>query len=41
MQQGMYGPKPVVWDKLFDPVHVLLRDALKKNFQNTMERFTA
>ncbi|KAG7208964.1 hypothetical protein KM043_015133 [Ampulex compressa] len=40
MQQGMYGPKPRVWDELFDPLHVLLRSCHKRDFQVSMERFT-
>ncbi|XP_020708415.2 E3 ubiquitin-protein ligase Ubr3 [Athalia rosae] len=40
MQQGMYGPKPHVWDKLFDPLHVLLRAVHRRDFQVSMDRFT-
>ncbi|XP_033303152.1 E3 ubiquitin-protein ligase Ubr3 isoform X1 [Bombus bifarius] len=41
MQQGMYGPKPrLVWEELFDPLHVLLRAAQKGDFQMAMDRFT-
>ncbi|XP_017880886.1 E3 ubiquitin-protein ligase Ubr3 isoform X2 [Ceratina calcarata] len=41
MQQGMYGPKPrLVWEELFDPLHVLLRAAQKGEFQMAMDRFT-
>ncbi|XP_076285643.1 ubr3 ubiquitin ligase isoform X1 [Lasioglossum baleicum] len=40
MQQGMYGPKPHVWDELFDPLHVLLRAVHRKDFQISMDRFT-
>lgn len=40
MQQGMYGPKPYVWDELFDPLHVLLRAVHRKDFQISMDRFT-
>ncbi|CAK9812220.1 E3 ubiquitin-protein ligase UBR3 [Anthophora quadrimaculata] len=40
MQQGMYGPKPRVWEELFDPLHVLLRAAQKGDFQMSMDRFT-
>ncbi|XP_011496807.1 PREDICTED: E3 ubiquitin-protein ligase UBR3 [Ceratosolen solmsi marchali] len=40
MQQGMYGPKPRVWDELFDPLHVLLRAVQRKDFQVSMDRFT-
>ncbi|XP_076232510.1 ubr3 ubiquitin ligase isoform X2 [Calliopsis andreniformis] len=40
MQQGMYGPKPRVWDELFDPLHVLLRAMHRRDFQISMDRFT-
>ncbi|XP_072747592.1 E3 ubiquitin-protein ligase Ubr3 isoform X3 [Anoplolepis gracilipes] len=40
MQQGMYGPKPLVWDELFDPLHVLLRAVHRRDFQISMDRFT-
>ncbi|XP_014216341.1 E3 ubiquitin-protein ligase Ubr3 [Copidosoma floridanum] len=40
MQQGMYGPKPRVWDELFNPLHVLLRAVQRKDFQVSMDRFT-
>ncbi|XP_012275050.1 E3 ubiquitin-protein ligase Ubr3 isoform X2 [Orussus abietinus] len=40
MQQGMYGPKPRVWDELFDPLHVLLRAVHRRDFQTSMDRFT-
>ncbi|XP_015603280.1 E3 ubiquitin-protein ligase Ubr3 isoform X2 [Cephus cinctus] len=40
MQQGMYGPKPRVWDELFDPLHVLLRAVHRRDFQISMDRFT-
>ncbi|XP_014472841.1 PREDICTED: E3 ubiquitin-protein ligase UBR3 isoform X2 [Dinoponera quadriceps] len=40
MQQGMYGPKPHVWDELFDPLHVLLRAVHRRDFQISMDRFT-
>ncbi|XP_023317565.1 E3 ubiquitin-protein ligase Ubr3 isoform X3 [Trichogramma pretiosum] len=41
MQQGMYGPKAHVWDELFDPLHVLLRAVQRKDFQMSMDRYTA
>ncbi|XP_020290278.1 E3 ubiquitin-protein ligase UBR3 isoform X2 [Pseudomyrmex gracilis] len=40
MQQGMYVPKPHVWDELFDPLHVLLRAVHRRDFQISMDRFT-
>lgn len=42
MQQGLYIPKPCVWEELYDPIHVLLRAVQnKKDFQNSTDRFTA
>lgn len=40
MQQGMYGPKPHVWEELYDPIHVLLRAVQRRDFQTSMDRFT-
>lgn len=40
MQQGMYAPKPHVWEDLYDPIHVLLRAVHRRDFQTSMDRFT-
>lgn len=40
MQQGMYVPKPKVWEELYDPIHVLLRAVHRRDFQNSMDRFS-
>ncbi|KAL0268005.1 UNVERIFIED_CONTAM: hypothetical protein PYX00_010107 [Menopon gallinae] len=40
MQQGMYAPKPQVWEELYDPIHVLLRAVQKRDFQTSIDRFT-
>ncbi|KAK7870457.1 hypothetical protein R5R35_000735 [Gryllus longicercus] len=40
MQQGMYVPRPQVWEKLYDPIHVLLRAVHRRDFQTSMDRFT-
>lgn len=40
MQQGMYAPKPPVWEELYDPIHVLLRAVQKRDFQTSLDRFT-
>ncbi|XP_026278143.1 E3 ubiquitin-protein ligase Ubr3 [Frankliniella occidentalis] len=40
MQQGMYRPKGWIWDKLYNPIHVLLRAVHRRDFQNSMDRFT-
>ena len=39
MQQGMYSPKPEVWENLYDPIYVLLRAVQRKDFQNSLDRF--
>ncbi|XP_049861948.1 E3 ubiquitin-protein ligase Ubr3 isoform X1 [Schistocerca gregaria] len=39
MQQGMYVPRPVVWEQLYDPIHVLLRAVHRRDFQTSMDRF--
>lgn len=40
MQQGMYVPRPQVWEKLYDPIHVLLRAVHRRDFQTSMDRYT-
>lgn len=40
MQQGMYVPKPKVWEELYDPIHVLLRAIHRRDFQTSMDRYT-
>lgn len=40
MHQGMYGPIAKVWEKLYDPLHVLLRAVHRKDYQISMDRFT-
>lgn len=40
MQQGMYRPKGWIWDQLYNPIHVLLRAVHRRDFQNSMDRFT-
>ncbi|XP_046390043.1 E3 ubiquitin-protein ligase Ubr3 isoform X2 [Ischnura elegans] len=40
MQQGMYVPKPKVWEEMYDPIHVLLRAVHRRDFQTSMDRFT-
>ncbi|XP_068083669.1 E3 ubiquitin-protein ligase Ubr3 isoform X2 [Anabrus simplex] len=40
MQQGMYVPRPAVWEQLYDPIHVLLRAVHRRDFQTSMDRFT-
>ncbi|KAK2727488.1 hypothetical protein QYM36_008099, partial [Artemia franciscana] len=40
LQQGMYVPKAEVWEKLYDPIYVLLRAVHRREFQSSMDRFT-
>ncbi|XP_034238559.1 E3 ubiquitin-protein ligase Ubr3 isoform X4 [Thrips palmi] len=40
MQQGMYRPKAWIWDQQYNPIHVLLRAVHRRDFQNSMDRFT-
>lgn len=40
MQQGMYVPKSRVWEKQYDPIHVLLRAVHRRDFQTSMDRYT-
>lgn len=40
LQQGMYSPKPHVWEHLYDPLHVLLRAVHRRDFQTSMDRYT-
>jgi len=40
MQQGLYVPLAHVWQKLYDPVHVLLRAVHRRDFQSSMDRYT-
>ena len=41
MQQGMYLPRPEVWEELYDPIYVLLRAVHRREFQTSVERFNA
>lgn len=40
MQQGMYSPKPHVWEEHYDPIHALLRAVQRKDFQTSVDRFS-
>ncbi|WAQ93484.1 UBR3-like protein [Mya arenaria] len=40
LQQGTYVPKDELWEKEFDPVHVLLRAVYKNDFQSAMDRYS-
>jgi len=39
MQQGMYVPKPEVWEAMYDPIYVLLRAVHRRDFQSSIDRF--
>ncbi|XP_069111047.1 E3 ubiquitin-protein ligase ubr3-like [Argopecten irradians] len=41
LQQGTYVPKDFIWEQEFDPVHVALRAVSKKDFQSSMDRYSA
>lgn len=41
LEQGLFMPLPVVWKVYYDPLHVLLRAVHRRDFQNSMDRFSA
>ena len=40
MQQGMYVPKGFIWETGYDPLYVALRAMHRKDFQQSMDRYT-
>ncbi|PIK49589.1 putative E3 ubiquitin-protein ligase UBR3 [Apostichopus japonicus] len=40
LQQGKYSPKPEIWEKEFDPIHVMFRSMERKEFQSAMNNYT-
>lgn len=40
MLQGMYIPKPFIWESLYDPIYILLRAVHRRDFQTSLDRFT-
>lgn len=40
LDQGSFTPIAEVWEKYYDPLHVLLRAVHRRDFQNSMDRFT-
>lgn len=40
LDQGLFIPVGDVWEKFYDPLHVLLRAVHRRDFQNSMDRFT-
>lgn len=41
LEQGLFIPLPSVWNIYYDPLHVLLRAVHRRDFQNSMDRFSA
>ncbi|KAH9634552.1 hypothetical protein HF086_006177 [Spodoptera exigua] len=41
LEQGLFVPKPIVWEQYYDPLHVLRRAVHRRDFHASMERFTA
>ncbi|CAK1554542.1 unnamed protein product [Leptosia nina] len=41
LEQGLFVPKPVVWERYYDPLHVLRRAVHRRDFHASMDRFTA
>lgn len=41
LEQGLFVPKPEVWERYYDPLHVLRRAVHRRDFHASMERFTA
>ncbi|XP_055590572.1 E3 ubiquitin-protein ligase Ubr3-like, partial [Uranotaenia lowii] len=40
LEQGLFMPLGEVWEKYYDPLHVLLRAVHRRDFQNSMDRFS-
>lgn len=40
LEQGMFTPIDDVWEKYYDPLHVLLRAVHRRDFQSSMDRFS-
>lgn len=40
MLQGMYVPKPEIWEKEYDPIHILLRAVHRRDYQASLDRYT-
>ncbi|KAG7308931.1 hypothetical protein JYU34_006202 [Plutella xylostella] len=41
LEQGLFVPRPVVWEQYYEPLHVLRRAVHRRDFHASMERFTA
>lgn len=40
LEQGLFMPVGEVWERYYDPLHVLLRAVHRRDFQNSMDRFS-
>jgi E3 ubiquitin-protein ligase UBR3 len=40
LEQGLFMPTAKVWEEYYDPLHVLLRAVHRRDFQNSMDRFS-
>ncbi|XP_041979503.1 E3 ubiquitin-protein ligase Ubr3 [Aricia agestis] len=40
LEQGLFVPRPVVWQRYYDPLHVLRRAVHRRDFHSSMDRFT-
>ncbi|KFM58297.1 E3 ubiquitin-protein ligase UBR3, partial [Stegodyphus mimosarum] len=40
MLQGMFVPKPQIWEEEYDPIHVLLRAVHRREYQSSLDRYT-
>ncbi|XP_037934520.1 E3 ubiquitin-protein ligase Ubr3 [Teleopsis dalmanni] len=40
LEQGLFTPIDDVWEKYYDPLHVLLRAVHRRDFQSSLDRFT-
>ncbi|XP_052741571.1 E3 ubiquitin-protein ligase Ubr3 isoform X2 [Bicyclus anynana] len=41
LEQGLFVPKPIVWEQYYDPLHLLQRAVHRRDFHTSMDRFTA
>ncbi|RWS24069.1 E3 ubiquitin-protein ligase UBR3-like protein, partial [Leptotrombidium deliense] len=40
LSQGMFSPKPEIWEQEYDPLHVFLRAVHRRDFQSSIDRFS-
>ncbi|PZC73895.1 hypothetical protein B5X24_HaOG208690 [Helicoverpa armigera] len=40
LEQGLFVPKPIVWEQYYDPLHVLRRAVHRRDFHASMERYS-